>query len=81
MSDRFKSRAALAGKIEWEGGILESLDYGIKTGDMPEGDGELTEAWAKLEASFRQTAALADAVEKLLPDPLDDDDDEEASAS
>ena len=76
MSDRFKSRAALAGKIEWEGGILEALDYGIKTEYMPEGDTELTEAWAKLEASFRETAKLADAVANLLPEPGEDDDDD-----
>jgi hypothetical protein len=69
VSERFESRKTLAGKIEWEGGILEALDYGIKTGDMPEGDEELAEAWAKLEASFRQTSALAEAVEDLLPEP------------
>jgi hypothetical protein len=68
MSDRFSSREHLAAKIEWEGGILEAVDYGIKTEDMPEGDAELTEAWAKLEASFAETSKLADAVEKLLED-------------
>ena len=72
MSDRFKSRAELAGKIEWEGGLMEALDYGIKTGMMPEGDTELTEAWAKLEASYRETARLAEVVEAMLPEPGDD---------
>jgi len=72
-SDRFKSRAALAGKIEWEGGLMEALDYGITTEMMPEGDTELAEAWTKLEASFRETSKLADAVEKLLPEPGDED--------
>ena len=66
MSERFESREALAGKIEWEGGLMEALDYGITTDMMPEGDAELTEAWAKLEASFRETSKLADAVEELL---------------
>jgi hypothetical protein len=73
MSDRFESRAALAGKIEWEGGLMEALDYGIHVGDMPEGDAELTEAWSRLEASYRETARLAEVVEKLLPDPDDAD--------
>ena len=68
MSDRFESREALAGKIEWEGGLMESLDYGITTAMMPEGDAELTEAWAKLEASFKETSKLADVVEALLPE-------------
>jgi hypothetical protein len=75
-TDRFDSRAALAGKIEWEGGLMESLDYGITTEMMPEGDTELTEAWAKLEASYKETARLADAVETLLPDPDEDGGDE-----
>ena len=68
MSDRFKSRDDLAGKIEWEGGVIESLDYGITTDMMPEGDAELTEAWGKLEAAWKQLSPLADAVEKLLED-------------
>ena len=75
MSDRFKSRADLAGKIEWHGGIMAALPFGIMTDDMPEGDTELAEAWAKLEASFRQTAALAEAVEVMLPGPGSEDDD------
>ena len=65
---RFDSREDLAGKIEWEGGLMESLDYGIGTEMMPEGDIELTEAWAKLEASFKETSKLADAVQELLPE-------------
>ena len=66
MSNRFGSREDLAAKIEWEGGILETVDYGIKAGDMPGGDTELTEAWAKLEASYGETSRLADAVQELL---------------
>jgi hypothetical protein len=73
MSDRFESRAALAGKIEWEGGLMDALDYGITTEMMPEGDAELTGAWSKLEASFKATAKLADVVQGLLPDPDDAD--------
>jgi len=66
MSDRFSSREHLAAKIEWEGGVLEALDYGITTGDMPEGDAELAEAWGKLEAAWKQLSPLADAVTDLL---------------
>jgi hypothetical protein len=69
MSDRFEDREALAAKIEWEGGLMEALDYGIKTEMMPEGDTELEQAWAKLEASFRETSRLADAVAEMLPEP------------
>jgi|HubBroStandDraft_4_1064222.scaffolds.fasta_scaffold46822_3 hypothetical protein len=66
MTERFEDREALAAKIEWEGGLMESLDCGITTEMMPEGDTGLTEAWAKLEASFRETSRLADAVQELL---------------
>lgn len=66
--DRFASREDLAAKIEWEGGVLESLGYGIKSGAMPEGDTELETAWKALEDSFRQTTDLADEVRALLPD-------------
>ena len=76
MSDRFKSRAALAGKIEWEGGLMEALYYGIKTEDMPEGDTELIEAWDRLATAYHELEPLADAVAKLLPEPGDDEDGE-----
>lgn len=68
MSERFENRAALRGKIEWEGGIMEALEYGIKSADMPPGDEELDEAWGKLAAAYQALQPLADAVEKLLED-------------
>lgn len=77
MSTRFESRRALANKINWEGGLMEALDYGIKTADMPEGDTELTEAWAALESSFRETAKLAGKVSAMLPEPGTEDEDGE----
>jgi hypothetical protein len=74
MSDRYESRAALASKIEWEGGLMEALDYGIKTSQMPEGDEELAGAWNRLATAYHELAPLADAVEALLPGPDDEED-------
>ena len=71
MPDRYESRSALAGKIEWEGGLMEELDYGIKADQMPEGDEALTAAWTALDAAFAAIRPLARAVEDLLPDPDD----------
>lgn len=68
MSDRYESRAAVRDKIEWEGGIMEALDYGIKTEDMPEGDTELAEAWEKLRTAWKALEPLTTAVSKLLGD-------------
>ena len=73
MSDRFANRAALRDKLEWEGGIMEALDYGVKSTDMPLGDEELNEAWGKLAAAFQALRPLAAAVEKLLDQPGDDE--------
>jgi hypothetical protein len=66
MSERFKSRADVAAKIGWEGGILEALEYGIKAADMPEGDEELAAAWQALEDAFNAVQPLAATVEELL---------------
>jgi len=71
MTDRYESRSALAGKIEWEGGLMEALDYGIKAEQMPEGDEALTAAWTALEAAYKALEPLAAAVTDLLPDPDD----------
>jgi hypothetical protein len=61
---KFETRAAVAGKIEWEGGIMEALDYGIRSGDMP--DDELRDAWDKLEKAHAAMAPLVAFVEDLL---------------
>lgn len=50
-----------ANKIEWEGGILDALDYGLTPEDV-EG-GELQDAWRTLY--IRYTASLKPAVERV----------------
>jgi len=49
MGEPFKDRAAVAAKVEWEGGVMDALDYGIHAVDMPVGDKELIAAWTALE--------------------------------
>jgi len=66
MSEPFKDRAAVAAKVEWEGGVMDALDYGIHAADMPVGDEELIAAWTALENAFTALQLLADAVESLL---------------
>lgn len=68
MSERFESRADLASKIEWEGGILDAVDYGIRAEDMPEGDVEMAEAWHELEDAYAAADRCARRVEALLPE-------------
>jgi hypothetical protein len=66
MTDRYESRADLLSKIEWEGGVIAALEYGIKTVDMPEGDTELEQAWRKLEDAWNALDPIVDTVEKLV---------------
>lgn len=68
MSYRFESREALAAKIEWEGGLAEAVDYGIRVADMPEGDEELIAAWTAMEEVWAEFERRSGVVAKLLPD-------------
>lgn len=68
------TRADIAAKIDWEGGIWDALEYGLKTDDMPDGDTELRSAWADLRSAFAVAEEAAGRVDALLPD-----EDEESS--
>src|ERR1700735_679194 len=59
----FDNREGVRAKIEWEGGLMGALDYGISVNDMPEGDDELVAAWGALETAYRALAPLDGAVE------------------
>jgi hypothetical protein len=63
---RYVTRADVAAKVEWEGGVTEALDYGLKVADMPAGDKELQQAWAAAEAAFGALNPAVDVVERLL---------------
>lgn len=48
------TKQELADKIDWEGGVFESVEYGLKVSDLPEGvPPEVAEAWANLEKAVR----------------------------
>lgn len=66
---RFASRAEVASKVEWEGGVAEALDYGLKSEDMPEGDHELEGAWNRMEEAYARFDALREKVWDLLSEP------------
>lgn len=55
----------LASKIEWEGGIMEAVDYGIKVADLPEDiPVEIRDAWQRM----RNVLADVDLVQRWLWD-------------
>lgn len=65
----FEDRQDLLSKIYWEGGIFGALEYGIREGDMPDGDTELQDAWSDLQSSYE----IYHEKEELMMDLLDYD--------
>lgn len=50
MSDRFESREDLYAKVSWEGGVMESVNYGIRHHQLPwDTPREVVEAWERVE--------------------------------
>lgn len=62
------TRANLKAKVEWEGGVLAALDYGIKPEDI-EGD-ELRDAWEAVRAAYIALNPLIRIVEEALEAPF-----------
>ena len=69
MSD-FESVADFASKVEWEGGIVEALDYGIKPKDVPE---EIRPQWQELSDMWKKMEPLLEEVSTMLEDALMDE--------
>jgi hypothetical protein len=57
-------RERLAAKVEWEGGVLATLDYGLRSDDIA--DPELRQAWADVESAYRAMTPLVQRVTRLL---------------
>lgn len=53
-----------AAKVEWEGGITDALDYGLKAEDCEPGD--LRTAWEKLELQWAAIQEEMDDVQEVL---------------
>lgn len=68
----YATRAEVAEKVGWEGGIIDAVEYGLTVDDMPEGDTELREAWNALLTAWRGLIPLEEAVERLLDAPAGD---------
>ena len=70
----YESRAALASKIDWEGGIYGFLQYGFDPVEVPTGDIELHDAATTMMICWYQVRQAADRFMSMLPDPSEDDD-------
>lgn len=54
-----------ADKIDWEGGPLEALEYGLRSEELTE-DGALKDAWVALEQAWIDFEPLVDDVVELI---------------
>jgi hypothetical protein len=54
----------LAHKINWEGGVLATLDYGLRPEDIE--DQQLRTAWAELRELYARIRPLVKSFEQLL---------------
>jgi hypothetical protein len=53
VSERYGNKQDLAAKVDWEGGLTEAIEYGIRTGDLPAGTPQaIIDAWKRLEDSY-----------------------------
>lgn len=54
----------VANKIEWEGGIISALEYGIHADDIE--DEELANLWEQLEQAYNPVHKLIILIEDFL---------------
>lgn len=56
---KYESKEALAAKIDWEGGVMESVEYGIKVTDLPvDTPAPICVAWLKLQEATEYIDAI-----------------------
>ena len=66
MTTKAYDRDLLAYKVNWEGGVLATLDYGLRPEDIA--DRDLRAAWAELRELHARMRPLVKAFERLLQD-------------
>ena len=64
MAEKKYDRELLAYKIQWEGGVMGALNYGLKPDDI--GDPELRAAWGHLQQVHAQLQPLIQDFERCL---------------
>lgn len=64
---RYETLEDLAAKIDWEGGIVDTLDCGLRSTDIA--DPQAAAIWAELERIYdNQMYPLMERLHELLPD-------------
>lgn len=58
-------------KVEYEGGPIAALDYGLRSSDLVDEHGPLARAWRRLEIKFRALQPDLSEVDTLLSEAED----------
>lgn len=61
------TRQEVAKKIDWEGGLVGALEYGLTEDDMPEGDAELREIWGRWMKHYQAGTLICHDLTRVLP--------------
>ena len=56
-------------KIEWEGGVIDALEYGIKSDDFD--NKELRRIWRMLESYGKEIGNLSRIIDKAVGEVID----------
>lgn len=54
----------LAEKVDWEGGVIEALEYGIRSGDIA--DPEVATVWRRVEQLWSELRPAVRQIERTL---------------
>lgn len=65
------------GKVEWEGGVVDALEYGLHAEVLLDQNTELASRWRALEQEWRWFQNFLNPVEQLFEDWQEDEGDEE----
>ena len=58
------TRDELRDKVEWEGGVWATLQYGIRAANID--DPEVAKLWREMESLFEKTAPIAWRIATIL---------------
>lgn len=62
------SEEEFVAKIDWEGGVMSALEYGLRQDDLEEPNTPLGHAWGELQMAYRALNPKIKVVEDLIPE-------------
>ena len=60
-------------KVDWEGGVLDALEYGLRSTELDDSNPALKGGWIELEKAWVDFEPLLHGVEQLVEDARDEE--------